>query len=115
MLKLGRATLCAVVLLSAIFDTGIAQTTIPTPESVLGHRVGADFYLATYEQSLEYFRQLDAARDRLQLVEIGRTSEGRPWYIALISSVDNLANVDRYREIAVRLANPDDLTDETAL
>ncbi len=115
MLKLGRATLCAVVLLSAIFDTGIAQTTIPTPESVLGHRVGADFYLATYEQSLEYFRQLDAASDRLQLVEIGRTSEGRPWYIALISSVDNLANVDRYREIAVRLANPDDLTDETAL
>ena len=115
MLKLGRATLCAVVLLSAIFDTGIAQTTIPTPESVLGHRVGADFYLATYEQSLEYFQRLDAATDRLQLIEIGRTSEGRPWYIALISSADNLANIDRYREIAIRLANPNDLTDETAL
>ncbi|MCH7476077.1 MAG: hypothetical protein IIA27_15615, partial [Gemmatimonadetes bacterium] len=114
MLKLGRATLCAVVLLSAIFDTGIAQTTIPTPESVLGHRVGADFYLATYEQSLEYFQRLDAATDRLQLIEIGRTSEGRPWYIALISSADNLANIDRYREIAIQLAHPDDLTDETA-
>ncbi len=115
MLKLGRATSCAVVLLAAIFDAAIAQSGIPTPESVLGHRVGADFYLATYEQSLEYFRRLDAASDRLQLVEIGRTSEGRPWYIALISSAVTLANVDSYRELAIRLANPDDLTDETAL
>ena len=115
MLKPGRALSCAVVLLFTIFDTVIAQSAIPTPESVLGHRVGADFYLATYEQSLEYFQRLDAATDRLQLIEIGRTSEGRPWYIALISSADNLANIYRYRELAIQLANPDELTDETAL
>ena len=115
MLKLGRASSFAVVMLSAIFDAAMAQSTIPTPESVLGHRVGADFHLASYEQSLEYFQRLDAATDRLQLIEIGRTSEGRPWYIALISSADNLANVERYREIAVQLADPDGLTDEAAM
>jgi len=46
--------------------------------------MGADFKLASYEELLGYFRQLDAASDRLQLIEIGRTSFNRPWYIALI-------------------------------
>ena len=55
-----------------------ASTQIPTPESVLGFPAGADFELATYEQSLEYFEQLAAASDRVELREVGRTSFGRP-------------------------------------
>jgi len=87
---------------------------IPTPESVLGFTAGADFHLASYEQALEYFQQLDAASDRVQLVQVGKTSEGRPWYFALISSAENLRNLDRYREIALRLANPGDMTEAEA-
>ena len=87
---------------------------IPTPESVLGHRVGADFHLATFEESIDYFQQLDAASDRLELREVGRTSFGRPVYIALISSAGNLQNLDRHREIALRLAHPSGLTDAEA-
>ena len=59
---------------------------IPTPESVLGFRPGADFQLASYEESLAYFQRLDAASDHLTLLEIGRTSEDRPFFVALISS-----------------------------
>jgi len=90
------------------------QQTVPSPESVLGFPVGADFKLATYDESLEYFRRLDAASDRLQLINIGSTSEGRGWYVALISSPENLADIDRYREISRRLAHPTGLTDEEA-
>ena len=61
------------------------QAAIPTPESVLGFEVGADFRLATYDESLDYFRRLAAASDRIRLVEVGRTSEQRRWYFALIS------------------------------
>ena len=91
-----------------------ATADIPTPESVLGFRVGDDFKLASYDQSIEYFKALDAATERLQLVQVGRTSEGRDWYIALISSPENLARVEEYREISQRLAHPDGLTDEDA-
>ena len=91
-----------------------AQTAVPTPESVLGFQVGADFKLATYDQSLGYFRQLDAASDRMQLVEVGRTSEGKAWYFALISTPENLGDVERYRTIAQRLAHPQGLTDDEA-
>jgi hypothetical protein len=39
-----------------------AAQTIPSPESVLGHTVGEDFYLATYEESIEYFQRRTSIR-----------------------------------------------------
>ena len=105
----------AIALAAAIALTPSPLTAqIPTPESVLGHRVGADFHLATFEESIDYFERLDAATDRLELREVGRSSFGRPVYIALISSADNLRNLDRHREIAMRLAHPEGLTDTEA-
>ena len=92
-----------------------ATAQVPSPESILGFPVGADFRLATYEESLEYFRALDDASDRVELREVGRTSNGRPWFLALISSEDNLRDVERYREIARRLAYPSaDMTEADA-
>ena len=95
---------------------GIApvQDGVPTPESVLGFAVGDDFELATYDESIAYFRALEAATDRLVLEDVGRTSEGRPWYVALVSSSENLAGLERYREISQRLAHPEGLGDDEA-
>lgn len=101
-------------LLSSAVAAAPAQSELPTPESVLGFRVGADFKLATYDESIVYFQQLAQASDRVVLLPVGRTSEGKLWYMALISSPANLAQVDRYREIARRLASPGDLDDEQA-
>ncbi len=91
-----------------------AHAQVPSPESVLGYQAGADFHLASYDESLTYFRRLAAASDRVELMEVGRTSESRPWYIALISSAENLANIERYKEISLRLARADGLSDEEA-
>ncbi len=116
-LSLGLITVVSLSTAPAAAASGAPQDPtagIPTPESVLGFRVGDDFKLANYEQSIAYFRALAAASDRVELRQVGRTSEGRATYIALISSAENLANVERYREIALRLAHPDDLTDEAA-
>ncbi len=111
-----RATRSCVTLLAVAFLLPAALSAqVPTPESVLGYPVGSDFELANYEQSLDYFQRLDAASDRIELREVGRTSFGRPWYIALISSADNLRNVERYREIARTLADPPEgMTDAEA-
>lgn len=101
----------AIILVAQV--TSLAQT-IPEPEEVLGFKVGADFHLATYEQSLEYFKRLDAASDNLQLVHAGKTSEGRPWYFAMISSPGNLSNIAKYKAISQQLAHPGNLTPEEA-
>ncbi len=87
---------------------------VPTPAAVLGFRPGADFHLATYEQSIAWFEKASAASPRMRLVRVGRTSEGRDWYIALISSAKNLADLDRIKAISERLAHPEGLTDDSA-
>jgi hypothetical protein len=109
----GTCQVLLLVLLGPAALTGQGAP-IPTPESVLGFTPGADFKLATYEESLEYFRRLDAASESLTLLEVGRTSEDRPFYLALISSPENLARADRYREISWRLAHPAGMTEEEA-
>src|SRR5258708_6096392 len=101
----------------AIVCTGILTTTltaqssaIPTPASILGYPIGADFKLANYEESMRYFQALAKASDQIKLIDVGKTSTGHPWTLALISSPANLAKLDRYRDIARRLPHPTGLT-----
>jgi hypothetical protein len=94
--------------------TLVAASRIPTPESVFGFPPGADYKLATYDQVVDYFRKVDAASDRMTLVEAGKTTQGRTFYFALVSSKDNLAKIERYRQIARRLARPSGLTEQDA-
>ena len=87
---------------------------IPMPESVFGFKPGADYKLATYDQSVTYLKALAASSPYIKLVEAGVTSQGRTMVFALISSPKNLANIERIREIAQRLAHPSGLTDAQA-
>jgi len=109
-----RAVRPRVLLLLLLAPAALAANGIPTPESVFGFQPGADYKLATYDQSLDYFRKIDAASKHVKLVQAGVTSQGRPMYFALVSSPDNLARLDHYREIARRLAHPQGLTDAEA-
>lgn len=106
------ATLVASLALSA--PLAAQNAAIPTPESSLGFTVGADLKLATYDESIAYFQKLAAASNRIKLLDVGKTSTGHAWTLAVISSPENLAKLDRYREIAQRLAHPAGLTDEQA-
>ncbi len=101
------------VLATIVFSFPV-QAQIPSPESVLGAKIGDDFYLATYDESLAYFQQLAAASDRVELVRIGKTSFGLDWYLAIISSPENLANLDAIRAVAQRLAHPEGLSEDEA-
>jgi hypothetical protein len=87
---------------------------IPTPESVLGHKPGDDFYLANYDDSLGYFKKLAASSNRIKLVQVGKTTQGRDWYIAFISNPENLAQLDHYKEVSRRLALARGVSDEQA-
>ena len=52
----------------------------------------------TNEQIVSYFHALDAASDRVVVEEIGKSVEGRPMILAIISSeanIKNLANATR--------------------
>jgi hypothetical protein len=70
--------------------------------------------LATYEDSLAYFRKLAAASNRIKLVNVGKTTQGREWVIAFISDPANLAQLEHHKEISRRLALARGVSDEQA-
>jgi hypothetical protein len=77
---------------------------VPSPEEVLGFKVEADYHLTTYQQAIEYFRALEKASPRIKLFEMGKTSMGKPMIYAVITSEDNMARLDRFKEISKKLA-----------
>jgi hypothetical protein len=108
----------AAILFGAVFHAA-GQTTnpapgVPAPESVLGHRPGDDFYLATYDESKEYFRKLAASSNRIKLITVGKTTRGADWEIAIISSPENLAQLDKYKDISRKLADGRGLPEDAA-
>ncbi len=101
--------------LSALLITAAAlPAQVPAPESVLGYKPGADFHLASYEDSLGYFRKLAASSNRIKLVNVGKSTQGRDWWIAFISDPANLAQLDHYKDISRRLALARGISDEQA-
>ena len=106
---------------SFLFLLGLAESAhaqpagnVPTPESVLGKRPGDDFYLANYDESRAYFRKLAESSDRVRIINVGKTTRGLDWEIAIISAPENLAKLDRYKEISQRLADGRGLDDAAA-
>src|SRR5271169_5908337 len=79
-------------------------TSIPPPESVFGFKPGADFHLADYELISKYFQTLAVASPRIKLQDIGPTGYGKRMFIAIISSEENLRNLEKYKGIAQQLA-----------
>jgi len=88
---------------------------LPPPAAVFGFEPGAYNKLATYDQSVTYFNLLaEAASKNMVMREAGKTTKGRTFVFALISSAENIAKIDRLREIAIRLAHPDGMTEAEA-
>jgi len=84
---------------------------ILTPEEFYGHQIGADRKLARWDKIVEYFWHLDAS-PCVKVVELGKTTDGHPFLLAVISSPDNLKDLERIRETNWRLAHPKGLSEK---
>ncbi|MGD0497461.1 MAG: M14 metallopeptidase family protein [Bryobacteraceae bacterium] len=102
---------------AALYASALCAPTAPhvtTPKEALGFNIGDDYQVANYTQLEAYWKKLASESSRMKLVGIGQTAEGRPQYMAIITSPENMKKLDRYQEIARRLALAEDLTDEQA-
>src|SRR5688572_4714066 len=88
-----------------------SQSTVPSPEQFFGFQMGADRKLADWNKLHEYYQRLAKSSDKMRLVELGKTSEGRPYIALFISSPANLAKLDQYKQTNARLADPRGLTE----
>ncbi len=91
-----------------------ASATVPTPLKFFGYIAGADGHL-TYSQDVNrYMRALEAASPRVKVFSIGKSEEGREMIAVAIAGNETIANLDHYRDITKRLADPRKLTDDDA-
>lgn len=88
-----------------------AQT---SPEDFLGHKAGADRKLADYNQIQAYFQKLDQESDKIKVLTIGQSTLKKPMIMAVITSEENMAELDAYRAIPKRLRDARDLSSEEA-
>lgn len=79
---------------------------IPSPEQFFGFRMGAEKHLAGWDRIVDYFHTVDRGSDRVLVQEAGRTTMGRPYLLAVVSSPDTIANLAKSQEVQKRLADP---------
>jgi hypothetical protein len=116
-----RISLLITTMLASLAATAVsAQLAPPTsahitdPKDVIGGVPGADYFLANYTQTTTWLKKIAGESDRMKLVGIGKTAEGRDQWMAIVSSPDNIKNLEHYRKIAEQLALAKGLTDDQA-
>ncbi|WP_294445090.1 M14 metallopeptidase family protein, partial [uncultured Sphingomonas sp.] len=111
-----RALMLAATGLSIVLATNVAAQSRPitNPETVLKAKPGSDYFLANYKQISDWLQRVATESDRMKLISIGKTAEGREQYVAIISSPENIRNLDKYRAISQQLALAKGLTDDQA-
>ncbi|MDQ4080916.1 MAG: M14 family metallopeptidase, partial [Gemmatimonadota bacterium] len=107
-------------LLSAVMGFALAATVhaqtpkLTAPAVHFGHEIGADYVLPDYAQFMAYWQTLARESDRMVLDTIGVTAEGRPQLMAIVTSPANHQRLDRYKEIARRLALAEGVSEDEA-
>ena len=104
----------ALVATTLLVTAATAQTRVTSPKEQFGYNIGDDYFLATYDQFLEYWRKLDTESDRMVVQEIGKTAEGRPQLMAVVTSPANQRQLKRYQELARRLCLADGVSEAEA-
>jgi Zinc carboxypeptidase len=93
-------------LLMALGERALAAEPVPTPESHLGFRPGADFKLATWDQVTAYCEKVDSASERVRVRTLGETTEGRPYLVVFVSSPETIRDLDKHSDFQAKLSDP---------
>jgi hypothetical protein len=98
--------LLALVLLAPLTGSGIQAAgagPVITPEQFLGFRVGADNKLARWDKIVEYMKLVAAGSPRVQVRELGKTTQSNPFIAVEISSAETMGNLDHFKQLERKL------------
>ncbi|HEX2977224.1 MAG TPA: M14 family zinc carboxypeptidase [Bacteroidales bacterium] len=77
---------------------------IPSPEEFLGYKIGE--WHVSHDQLVSYFTMLAQKSGRVKYEVYGRTHEGRPLTVAIISSEENIKNIEELRKKHLLVCDP---------
>lgn len=89
-------------ILVSLYSTTNAQ--LRSPEDFLGYKIGSHY--TPHWKIINYFDHVAAnAGSLVKLQQYGETNEGRPLFVAIISSPGNMSNLEQIRLNNLRLTN----------
>jgi len=93
---------------AAVTDPGvsveIAQLT--SPEEFFGFQMGTDRKIARWDKIVEYLMLLEEQSDRITVINMGPSMEGNPFLLVTVSSPENLANLEHFKEVNAKISDP---------
>lgn len=84
------------ILFLLIFPLLLSGQNLVSPIEFLGETYGKEF--TAHHQLVAYFQEVDKASDQVILEQYGETNEGRPLYLAYVSTQSNLEQIDLIRK-----------------
>lgn len=88
---------------------------LASPEEFFGFQLGADRKMARWDRIVEYYQLLERqSNGRMKLINMGPTTMGNPFLLAIVSSAENIGNLDRLQQISRQLADPRGLSEAQA-
>ncbi len=103
-----------ILLFTIILSPNNNAQTLKSPEEFLGFQVGADYKVADYETIQKYFKHLSENSKMIVYEEIGKTVQKRDMFMAIVSTEENIKNLERYRDIVQKLSDPRKISDGEA-
>jgi hypothetical protein len=100
--------------LTDLVDHLPASSTVPSPDKILGHIVGAPEFLTYSKDIYSYYDELAKASPRVKVYRVGKTEEGRDFLLIAVSDEANIAQLDQLRDVTAKLADPRKITDADA-
>ena len=93
-------------------DMSQYNSSIPTPESVIGHQVG-EFHVS-HDKLSHYVQELSKSSNRVKLIKRGKTYENRTSWLMIITSESNLSNLEEIRQQHLRLSDSKNIDIDTS-
>ncbi|GAB2611314.1 M14 family zinc carboxypeptidase [Belliella aquatica] len=78
---------------------------IPSPLKHFGHIIGAEGQVHGTEEIYAYYKKLAETSSMVHMQEMGKTEEGRIFYLIVIGEENAIANLDRYKAQTALLAD----------
>ena len=87
----------------------VLNAQIKSPDEFLGYELGAHF--TPHYKVADYFKQTAVASPKnVKLIEYGKTNEGRPLLVAVISATENIVRLEQIRTNNLKLSTGADNT-----
>lgn len=81
-----------------------SNKSIPAPWDVLGYQLGE--WHVSHDLLVSYFKVLSQTSPRVRYEVYGKTHEGRPLTLAIISSEENIKNIDEIKKKHLQISDP---------